>query len=323
MAVTSGTVQTYDRKGLREKLAEAIYSISPEETPFSSSVSRGSTSATLTEWQTDELAAAVSTNAQIEGDEYSYTTPAATVRVGNHSQIMTKTARVAKTAEAVDKAGRASEMAYQVMKRGKELRRDLEKNLCENIGGTGGGAGTARKFATLGAWFKTNVSYYTTDGGNPVYTSGVPGAARTDGGTLRAFTETIGKAVMSLAWTAGGHPTTLMVGPFNKQAASAFAGIADRVFNLNAPAKPTAVVSAVDVWATDFGTLRIVPNRFQRERDAYFHDFDQYEVLFLRPMQTEDLANTGDARQKALVQEVTLKVKQEAGCGAAFDLTTA
>lgn len=323
MSLTTEVWTTYPTKGQRESLADAIYNISPEQTPLSSGIDRGAAKATLEEWQTDSLAAAITTNAFIEGDTFTFATPAATSRVGNYVQTLTKTAQVGAINDIIDKAGRKSEMAYQVMKRGKEIRRDLEATLLTSQGGSAGSVGaTARKFAALNAWVKTNVSYYTTDGGNPTYTSGVPAAARTDGGTLRAFTETIGKAVMNLCFTAGAEPSVLFTGPFNKQVASTFGGVADRVFNLNTP-KAATIIGAADVWVTDFGTLRVVPNRFQRERDAWFIDYDQLEILTLRPMHTVDIAKVSDATRKAIIWDVTLKVKQEAGLGLAADLTTA
>jgi hypothetical protein len=74
------------------------------------------------EWQTDELAAAAS-NANIEGDDSSTNTAVPTVRLNNYCQIFKKTIQVSGTQESVNKAGRDSEIAYQLMKRGKEIKR--------------------------------------------------------------------------------------------------------------------------------------------------------------------------------------------------------
>lgn len=324
MTLVTGTYTKYDAKGLREQLSNIIYNISPEETPFISSIGRADAKATLFEWQTDSLASAVTTNQQLEGDDFTFTTPSASVRVGNYTQIAYKTLILSGTLEAVDKAGRKSELAYQMAKRGAETKRDMESNALANVGGTAGTSGAARKMASLPAWLKTNVSYYTTDGGNPVYTSGVPAAARTDGGTLRAFTETILKSVISSAWSAGATPKVLMVGPFNKAVASGFSGIATRNFDIsNASPKPTATIAAADVYVSDFGTLRAIPNRFQRERDGWVLDFDMLALATLRPFQTMELAKTGDAEKRALLTEYTMQVKQEAGLGLAADLVTA
>lgn len=320
MALVDGTYTRYAAKGLREDLEDAIYDISPEETPFISSISRKKANQTLVEWQTDTLASAVSTNAQLEGDDAAFTTPAASARVGNYTQILNKTCIISGTLEEIDKAGRKSEMALQLAKRGAELKRDLEKTVLENIAGSAGGIGTARAMATMGAWLKSNVT--TTDGGNPTYTSGVPSAVRTDG-TLAAFTETIAKSVFSKCYTSGAMPTVLMVGPFNKAVVSGFSGVATRNYNLsNVDPKPTAAIGAIDVYVSNFSTVRVIPNRFQRERDAWFLDWDMLALRPLRPMSTVPLAKTGDAEKRLLITEVTLQVRNEAGLGLAADCST-
>lgn len=320
-APVSGTYLTYDAKGLRESLADRIYDVSPQETPFISSLTRRKASSKVEEWQTDALAAAITTNAQYEGADASFTTPAATVRVGNYCQIMDKTCLVADTLEEVDKAGRRSEMSFQQAKRMAELKRDMEATVTNNIGGNAGGSGTARTMATLGAWIKTNDAI-STGGGSPTYTSGVPSAARTDG-TQVAFTETIAKSVFSLCYSSGANPTVLMVGPFNKAAVSGFSGVATRNYDLsNVDPRPTAAIGAIDVYVSNFSTVRVVPNRFQRDRDAWFLDFDQLALLELRGMSAKPLAKTGDAEKKLIVWEGTLQVKNEAGLGLAADLTT-
>jgi len=325
MALVSGTATRYDMNGLKESLHDRIYNISPEETPFIAGAGRGANAKqTLEEWQTDSLAAADGTNAQLEGDDASFSTPAATVRVGNYSQIMRKTLILSDTLEVVDKAGRRSELAYQLAKRGSELKRDLETVCLRAQGGAAGSAGVARTMAALNAWVKTNTSFDATSGADPVYTSGVPGAARTDSSADRAFTETIAKAVIQTGWTNGANFSTLMVGPVNKQRVSTdFAGIATRNYDLsNVAARPMAAIASIDVYVNDFGVLRVVPNRFQREQDAWFLDFEYVELRYLRPLSQVKLAKTGDAEKRMMVQEVTLVVKQEAAIGAAFDLTT-
>lgn len=325
MALVSGTATRYDMKGLREDLADIIYNISPTETPFMSSIARGSCTQTLHEWQTDTLASADGANAQLEGDDAAYTTPAASVRVGNYTQISRKTLVLSGTLEAVDKAGRRSELAYQIAKRGQELKRDMETIFLRAQGGDAGGVGTARTLAGLNAWIKTNTDFLGTGtpGANPVYTSGVPGAARTDCSNVHAFTETILKNVISKVWTAGGTPKVLMVGPFNKARVSGFAGIATRNFDMsNVDPSPTAIIASADVYVSDFGTLRVVPNRFQRERDAWVLDWDLLSCRFLRGIKQEKLAKTGDAEKRLITAEYTLRVNQESGLGGAFDLTS-
>lgn len=323
MAVISGTVQRYDRKGLRESLSDRIYNVDPSETAAVSMFGRGPRAKqTLEEWQTDGFRSPGS-NKHIEGDAASYTTPSATVRVGNYTQILRETASVSGTVESVDKAGRKSEMAYQIMKRGVEIRMDLEWAVTQAQAADAGGAGTARSFASLNAWVKTNVDYATGDGSNPVYTSGVPSGVRGDG-TQRAFTETIAKNVFQLGYTNGAKFKVLMVGPYNRQVVSeTFKGIVSRNFDIsNVDPRPTATIASIDVYVSDFGTVRIIPNRIQRERDAWFIDPEFAEMRDLRPFHTTKLAKTGDSDQKMVLLETTLAVLNEQALGLAADLTT-
>lgn len=324
MTIVSNTFTRYDAKGLREQLTDVIYDISPMDTPVLSGAAKVRVKQTLYEWQTDSLAAATSSNAQLEGDDISsFPAVTPTTRVGNYQMISRKLLVLSGTLEAVDKAGRRSELAYQLAKRAKELKRDMETIILSNQGGVAGDTSTARQTATLGAWLKTNVNL-AGDGGNPTYTSGVPAAARTDG-TQRAFTETIAKDVMQQAWEEGAEPTEMHVGPFNKQTvSSSFSGIATRNVDQTASRNigPTVAVASIDVYVTDFGSLVVRPNRFQRDRDAWFFDFEYLAVTHLRPFQTIKLAKTGDAEKRMLLVEWGLQVKQEAGLGLAADLTT-
>ena len=130
------------------------------------------------------------------------------------------------------------------------------------------------------------------------------------------------KSVMSSVWTAGGNPSVLMVGAFNKQKVSGFAGIAAQRYM--APADgPTTIIGAADVYMSDFGTLSVVPNRFQRARDAWVLDTEMAAVCNLRPIQKVDLAKTGDASKAMLIWEGGLEVSNEAAHGLIADLTTA
>ena len=321
MAIVANTFTRYGAKGLREELSDVIYDISPMETPIISAAGRMSVSQTLHEWQTDALSVTDTANAQLEGDDIA-TFPAVTptVRVGNYTQISRKLVIISGTLDEVNKAGRASELAYQVSRRGREIKRDMESIVTENLGGDAGGTATARQTATLGAWLKTNVDK-AGDGGNPVYTSGVPSAARTDG-SQRAITETIFKNVLETMWTSGAdiNATTVYCGPFNKQAISAFTGVVTRNYDISNTPRPTAVISAVDVFVSDFGTVRIQPTRFQRERDVWFIDPEYISLGVLRPFQLIELAKTGDAEKRMMLQEWSLCVKQEAALGLAADL---
>jgi hypothetical protein len=321
MTAVTNTYQTYQQKGIREDLSDVISNISPVETPYQSNAGRGKADNTLFEWQTDSLADASTTNQQIEGDDITtFGAAVPSVRVGNYTQISTKTVIVSGTADRVKKAGRKSELAYQIAKNGKELKRDQERMLLHNVGAAAGSASTARVTAGLPAFVKTNVDKEAT-GVNPVWTT-IPTDVRTDSTTPRAFTEAMLKSVISQCWAQGGEPTVVMVGAFNKQAASAFAGVATKTIDQTA-AKPAKIIGAADIYVSDFGVLRIIPNRFQRTSDAWVLDFNLIAVDYLRPHFTEPLAKTGDAEKRLMLAEYGHRVTNEKGLGLVADLTAA
>lgn len=312
MAQVSNTFSTYDAVGIREDLSDMIYDVSPTETPFFSMAKKAKAANTYHEWQTDSLDAAAS-NAHVEGDETSYGAITATVRLGNYTQILKKNAIVSGTNEAVNRAGRNREMAYQIVKKTKEIKRDLEKALLDNNARVAGNDTTAREMAGVPAWIATNTSAGT--GG--VDPTGDGTDARTDG-TQRAFTEALLKTVLQSCWDNGGDPTVLMVGSFNKQAVSGFTGGATK-FDKTEDKRLTA---SVDVYVSDFGELRVVPNRFQRTRDGLVLQKDMWSVAMLRPLKNEERAKTGDAEKRELLMECTLVANNEKASGIVADLTT-
>jgi len=317
MAIITDTFLTYGAKGIREDLSNIIYNISPEETPFVSNVGKGSVSNTVFDWQVDNLAAA-GANAQLEGDDTTFDAVTPTTRLQNYAQISSKNVIVSGTMDKVNTAGRKSELAYQIAKRGSELKRDIEFSCLNNAAAVAGSSGAARTTASLQAYLKTNTNK-AGDGVDPVYTT-IPDDSRTDG-TQRAFSEVILKDVIQQVWTEGGMPKMLLVGPVNKQKVSAFAGIAQQRFNVTG-AKASTIIAAADIYVSDFGNVSIVPSRFQRERDAFVIDPEYASIDYLRPMQTMDLAKTGDAQKKLMLCEWGLRVHTEKAHGIAADLTT-
>jgi hypothetical protein len=319
MTIVANTFTSYSAKGIREDLSNVITNIAPEETPFQSNIGRETISNTLFEWQTDTLADAGS-NAQLEGDDVgTFDAVVATVRLTNYAQISRKTIILSNTEEVVNKAGRRSELAYQIAKRGSELKRDQEFIFLNGGIAVAGNTTTARVTASLGAFVKTNTDKQT-NGVDPSYTT-LPNSARTDG-NVRTFTETILKNVIQKVWTAGGTPKILMCGPVNKQRVSGFSGIASSRFNIDGGAKPATLIGAVDIYVSDFGNVSVIANRFQRERDAWVIDPDYAKMTVLRPYQQVELAKTGDAEKRMLLIEYGLKVLAENAHGLAADLVT-
>jgi len=313
------TYQTYTAIGQREDLSDIIYNISPTDTPFMSSIGKTKATAVYHEWQVDSLAAASLSNAAVEGADASSATMGVTTRAGNRTQIFQKTVQIAGTLEAVDKAGRKSEKAYQLAKASSEVKRDMELTLLSNQVAAAGNSSTARTLGGLQAWLATNGDFGT---------DGVAGAsgttARTDG-TDRTFTEAILKTVVKEVYTAGGNPKVLMVNPAHKQTVSAFAGIAAQRYM--APSnEATTIIGAADVYLSDFGTMSVVPNRFMNatnacDETAFVIDPDMLAIAYLRPFATNELAKTGDSEKTQLICEATLEVKNEAAHGVIADLS--
>jgi hypothetical protein len=321
MGVPTNTVTRHSQIGAREDLADVIYDISPTDTPFLSAAARSKATGVYHEWQTDVLDAA-GANKQIEGDDPTANTFAASTRVGNYLQIASKTVIVSGTARAVDTAGRADELSYQVAKRGKELKRDMEFALTQNQGSSAGGAGTARALASLESWLATNKTSVGT--GTAQTTPGFSGStavAPTDSTVQGAFTKASLDAVIQKCWTEGGDPKIVMVGPFNRTLVSGFSGISTLQTDANAKGDVT-LMGAVDFYKSNFGTLKVMANRFQRGRTVLVLDMDYLGVAFLRNMEMYDLAKTGDSEKKQLIAEYTLVVKNEKASGKVTDTTT-
>lgn len=311
--------RTYAAVGMREDLSDVIYNISPTDTPFMSTIGKTKATAVYHEWQTDSLAAAAA-NAAVEGADASTATLSATTRVGNRTQISQKTIGVTGTLEAVDKAGRKSEKAYQLAKASAEIKRDMEFTLLNNTVQSNGTAGsTARVLGGLQTWLATNGDFGS--GGS----AGASGTTARTNGTNRTFDEATLKTVVKEVFESGGSPKILMVTPAHKQTVSAFAGIAAQRYMAPSDA-PTTIIGAADVYLSDFGSMSVVPNRFMLSGNsanevAFVLDPEYAAVAYLRPFQTKDLAIVGDAERTQLLVEYTLEVKNEAAHGIVADLS--
>lgn len=320
MTIVTNTNLTFDTIGIREDLSEPIYQITPEETPLTTNIGRTKATATFHEWQTHDLAAAVDTNAQLEGDDTDFAAASRTIRVGNRTQISDKDAIVSGTNQAVIQAGRSNEMAFQLVTRGLELARDIERQMLSNKPSVAGNATTARQSAGILAWLTSNTERGVSgsDGG---FSSGVVSAATN--GTLRVFTETLLKSAQASAFTSGGKPTMLfMDGPL-KQIFSTFGGIsATRVNTTVQERAMTSIVGAADVYIGDFGTLTAVPHPYgMTNRDVIGIDPNMVAKSLLRPMASMELAKTGDAEKRLINEEYTLEVKNEAAHFVVADVT--
>ena len=319
MAFPTNTFATYEAIGNREDLSDMIYRIDPTDTPCISAVDTEKATAVNHEWQTQALAAAA-TNAQIEGNDFAGVAVTPTVRLGNIQQISAKFAVVSGTQQAVQHAGRSNEMAYQEMLKGMELKRDMEMVLFgSNAAKNAGNDTTARVTATVLSWIKTNTSKASagTAGVDPAAADGT--GTRTDG-TQIAFTEARLKTVLSGCWTSDGKPNMIVTGAFNKQVFSTFTGRATPMEQ----ASSKKIVASVDAYESDFGRLKVVPDRFTRARDVLVLETDKWAVSYLngRKFVSLNIAPTGDATKREILSEYGLVARNEKSSGGVFDNTT-
>jgi hypothetical protein len=320
MGVTANTNETYDVSTIREDLQEAMISISPTDTPVMSAIGRRNVDNTYFEWGVVSLAAASNANRVIEGESApGNDAPTNAVRQGNYTQISDKVVEVSDTANAVNGAGDAQTTAKQIAYKLKELKRDMETMLCDNVAGSAGASGTARSSAGLPAYLRTNASRGTNGADGTTSGSGVSGyvnAAATDG-TQRAITEALLKGVIADCWTQGAEPSVVICGPSQKQTISAFTGNATRFKE----AEDSKLNAAIDVYISDFGELQIVPSRFSRSRDVLVLDPNYARVAYLKPTSQKPLARTGHAERRLISVEFGLQVDNEAAHGVIADVS--
>ena len=299
-------------KGNREDLVQTVYDISPTETPALTALGRGNAEAVLHEWTTHALATAAA-NEKIEGDDAVINAATAKVRLNNRCVISNKVAGVTKTQQAVNKVGMMDAMAEEVGYKMREIKRDMETMLFVNTAKVAGNDTTARKTAGFPTWLKDNVDRGAS-GSNP---TGDGSDTATDG-TQRVFPEARLLAVSQSCFTNGGNPTLLVVGAFNKRQISGFSGNQTRTGS----ADDKKLVNSVMVYEDDFNTLKVVPDRFSRTRDAVLIDNDYAKIAYLRPFDTWDLATTGSSIRKQIEVEWSLEVSNPAAHGIVADLTT-
>ena len=305
MTAPSSTYLTTAAIGNREDLTDVIYRISPTATPFISLAAKGKASNTLHEWQTQDLASAVTSNAQAEGDNASAKTGTPTTRLNNRTQISTKTVIVSGTQQAMNPAGRKDELAYQLSLAALELRRDMESSATQlDVTAT-----APRQSRGLVGWTVDNVD---NNAGTLASYSGNTGRTK---GTAIAFTEARLKNVLQKVFTAGGEPDTILLPPKAKQTFSTFTGNATR-FDKSEDAK---LYASVDVYVSDFGEIKAVPSRFQDANDVFVLQSDKWAIAYLRPFSTIELATTGDALQRELVVEWTVEARAPKANGAVYD----
>jgi len=323
MAIASNTSLTYSSVQIREQLADVIYNIAPLDTPFFSGCSRDKAANTLYEWQTDTIASG-GANRQIEGDD----SPAATARalptkLTNYCQISRDVVQTSGTDDSVNYAGHGKHQAYQIAKRGKQMKRDWESMLSQNVAKVAGDSTTARVSAGLPTWLATNYVSMNPTSGSPAAAAGTGADTMTEATATASITEAGIKNVILDAFNAGGNPDMVLCPATIKQAISGLSSNAGPGYAIRNEVKGSGqvtAVNAVDVYVSDFGTFKIVPDRnLNSTEHVFFLDMDFWGLSVLRDFQTIELAKSGDSTKQMLLFEAGLVSKNEKSSGILAD----
>lgn len=320
MAMLSGTTMTVgvgSAGGIREDLSDVIHDLFPEDTWCLTNFDRETASATYTEWLAQELATP-GANAQEEGDDATFASLTPPTRYGSYLQISSKTFLVSDTLEAVNKAGRKSELARGAIVKMRELKRDVETRICGRGISTVGGAGTARTTAGIEAWIgdatasaggpshvvlaSTTVTYTT-----PPVTSGTPSTATTYSSTptTGAFTVASLNYALQQAWEQGGDARVILAMAGQKRAIDNFTSISTRFVDTDR-AGQAVITGAANLFVSDFGRHQVILNRYGNAGIVLCIDPSYWAVRYLRKPQKRSLAKTGDAEKYQIIQEWAL-----------------
>lgn len=304
MATPANAVSTVLIKGQREDLIDVIYNIDPYDTPFISAIGKGTADAVKHEWQTDELRAPA-VNAVIEGEDATINAGTFTTRLDNICQISDETLQVTGTTDAVKKAGRKSELAYQLAKKGKELRMDMEFGLVGTYQAkVNRNSTTAGLLGNIYAYYKTNGSLGAT-GVAPVGDGSDTGTP----GTPRALTEALILSASENIWINGGKANTIHCNSsMKKKISTTFKG---RATDIQLDSASSKISTAVDVYETDWGVYKIVQNRHFKADALFMFDPSMHSLNYLRAFRQYPLAKTGDSEKRQLLVEYTLRVNNE------------
>lgn len=340
-----------DRTGdnVREDFLEAIINIAPTQTPFMSGIGRGSADDVYTSWLQGTLAEPDDSNAAKDGADLGADSSARARRVGNLAQISTKSIVVTGRTDTVDKAGRASELSYQLALAAKALKRDMEAVLTSDTQAAVPDADgdTASLLGALRACFRDAVAPETdtalvgagagANGG--VGAAGYPTAATA--GTARALTQTLLDTAIQAIYQNGGEADTMMLSPLMKTIVSTYLfSSSARVAALysdvgqKSSAGGASAQTSVDIYISDFGAFKIIPNRHlgyqlstgggghagEPTASVYLLDMALWSVLYLRTFRTKKIATSGDAEKRLLLVDYTLQYKEEMGNGVVADI---
>jgi hypothetical protein len=289
----ANTYTSYDVVGKKEDISDLISNISPTDTPFQSIIGKETVHNTLFQWQEDALRAVDLNNAQLDGFDATESALVATTMRSNYTQILAEAIKVSATTDAVKRYGRAKETAYQIMKKGKELKRDLEAILLSGQAAVAGNNAAARKMASYQAQITASV-----------------GLDPHTGGAGTAMTEATLLDVLEQLYTNGVDPSILMIPPGEGQVLPGWAVSGSsryRTIPNDDPKSNKKIINVIDMYASPYGEVRVVMNRFQLNTDYLIFSPENWKLQTLRGWARDPLAKIGDSERHMIVGEFSLK----------------
>jgi len=316
MPVTTGAFTTYAAKGNREDLSNSIYNIDPFDTPVMSMSRRRNAKNRTFDWQTENLPVVDPNNAQLEGFVNVNSAGTPTQRLTNVAQISKRDATVSGSQEAADAAGKGSELGHQMAMASKILKSDMETIMCSRQARDDGDATTLpRKTEAIGHWLGRALDKLGAAAGAVIgVTAGLPTTATTAfpagaGASQVAMTESMVGDAMQKAYTNGASPDNMIVPPAIKRTISTFDGRNGSQILVG----KTEVVATVDIIATDFGRIKVMPSRWLPSDVSYILDQDFLATAFYRNFKTEPLAKMGDAETRMILCEWGVEMRNPLG----------
>ncbi len=329
MAIVTNTYQTSSAQGKQNRenlVGNAIMMMDLSETPvFSLIGDEPGVESIKPEWVISSLGTPNPDNAQLEGDQYSYTAVNQPARNSNYTQIFERSFIISETQEVVSKVGTQSEVGRNRKEKGMELRTDIEASILSNNASVGG---TTRKSAGLRAWTATN-DLMGAGGASGGYNSGTGVVDAATNGTQRTFTKALMDAALLAAYSAGGKPTIAVMSPYVKSVFSSFmndANVAQTRVALR-PSEQATIVGAADAYLSDWGLVDVLVDRQMARvgaasaRNVFFITPDMLKKGFLRPIvEDRQVAKTGDAIPFVLKCEFALINRNEAAHAVVADV---
>ncbi|MGL5016047.1 MAG: SU10 major capsid protein, partial [Bacteroidales bacterium] len=304
-------LKSFELNGNKQSFANWISNMSPCDTPFTSMVGKEGINEVQYSWQTDSLAPADNTPYE-EGSQAESQSRAATKVVHNFTSILRKAVNISDTIAKLDTFGRNSEVAYQMGKAGKELKRDIEFMCLNNGQGNVGTSAVASKFSGF------------------EYLCAEPGVSDADTGATTS--QIIRISDLSGPWfktsdvfdmtynlyLSGSKANKIMFHPCHATTFSDFMS-----HNIETPLAFRMFDGLNDKFNSKVSRIRdplgreydLIPNRFMPKDKLYFFNEADWTQMILRQPAVSPLAKKGSSESYLLETEIGLRHKNPYASG--------